>query len=250
MRKNISFYPPAMVSISVVGEACVPLPAGGSREWMNGQNGWPRWREAIALLLVPVSRLDARLHARKIPCMHRFSGKESERLLRLDGLELASFWRRALAFLIDWISFCVVLMAILALVLKIREWLGHGIDVHGHIDLRPGRIVFSTTDKDLAFFGEEWFEVLTNVALPILFFGLITWAGRGRSLGKWITKIRIVSTVHPHLGIWHAVERSLGYAAAALEGGFGFLQFFIHPNRRCARSRTHRKFRLERHSWR
>ena len=171
------------------------------------------------------------------PSMRRFSGKESERLRELDGVELASFWRRGLAFLIDWITFCVVLMALLAFLLRMREWLGHVGDVHGHIDLRPGRIVFSTTDKDLAFFGQEWFEVLTNIALPILFFGLITWAGRGRSLGKFITRIRIVSTVHRHLGMWHAIERSLGYAAAALEGGFGFFQFFIDPNRRCVQDR-------------
>ena len=169
--------------------------------------------------------------------MRRFSGQESERLRVLDGAELAPFWRRALAFLIDWISFCIVLMALLALLLKARELLGHAGDVHGHIDLRPGRVMFSTTDKELGFFSEEWFVALTNIALPIFFFGLTTWAGRGRSLGKWIMRIRIVSTVDRHLSLWHAIERSLGYAAAALEGGFGFFQFFIHPNRRCVQDR-------------
>jgi len=29
----------------------------------------------------------------------------------------------------------------------------------------------------------------------------------------------------------------LGYGAAALELGFGFVQFFIHPYRRCAQDR-------------
>jgi uncharacterized RDD family membrane protein YckC len=169
--------------------------------------------------------------------MRKFSGKESERLLSLDGAELASFWRRALAFLIDWVSFSILLALSLTLFLKVREWLGHGGDVHGRIDLRPGRIMFSTTDTDLEFLGAEWFEVLTNIALPVLFFGLITWAGRGRSLGKWITRIRVVSIVHSHLGMWHAIERSLGYAAAALEGGFGFFQYFTHPNRRCVQDR-------------
>jgi hypothetical protein len=37
--------------------------------------------------------------------------------------------------------------------------------------------------------------------------------------------------------LWHAVERALGYGAAALELGFGFVQFFIHPYRRCAQDR-------------
>jgi len=39
-----------------------------------------------------------------------------------------------------------------------------------------------------------------------------------------------VSLTHAHLSFWHSLERSLGYGASALEGGFGFLQYFIHPN--------------------
>jgi len=39
------------------------------------------------------------------------------------------------------------------------------------------------------------------------------------------------------LSFWHCVERALGYGAAALEAGFGFIQFFIHPYRRCAQDR-------------
>ncbi len=50
-------------------------------------------------------------------------------------------------------------------------------------------------------------------------------------------KIRVVSIAHTHLTLWHSVERALGYGAAALEGGFGFVQFFIHPDRRCAQDR-------------
>jgi len=50
-------------------------------------------------------------------------------------------------------------------------------------------------------------------------------------------KIRVVSIVHRHLSFWHCVERALGYGAAALEAGFGFIQFFIHPYRRCAQDR-------------
>lgn len=50
-------------------------------------------------------------------------------------------------------------------------------------------------------------------------------------------KIRVVSIVHRHLSLWHSVERALGYGAAALEGGFGFVQYFIHPYRRCLQDR-------------
>jgi len=34
-----------------------------------------------------------------------------------------------------------------------------------------------------------------------------------------------------HLGLWHCVERSLGYFASALEFGFGYVQAFWNPNR-------------------
>jgi uncharacterized RDD family membrane protein YckC len=37
--------------------------------------------------------------------------------------------------------------------------------------------------------------------------------------------------------MWHSVERALGYGASALEAGFGFLQYFIHPNRRTVHDR-------------
>jgi hypothetical protein len=33
------------------------------------------------------------------------------------------------------------------------------------------------------------------------------------------------------------VERALGYGASALEGGFGFVQYFIHGNHCCVHDR-------------
>ena len=50
-------------------------------------------------------------------------------------------------------------------------------------------------------------------------------------------RIRVVSLMHRHLSLWHSIERALGYAAAFLEAGFGFFQFFIHPYRRCVQDR-------------
>ncbi len=50
-------------------------------------------------------------------------------------------------------------------------------------------------------------------------------------------RIRVVSIVHHDLSLWHCVERALGYGASALELGFGFLQYFIHPNRRTVHDR-------------
>jgi uncharacterized RDD family membrane protein YckC len=37
--------------------------------------------------------------------------------------------------------------------------------------------------------------------------------------------------------LWHAIERALGYGASALELGFGFLQYFIHPNKQTVHDR-------------
>ncbi len=73
--------------------------------------------------------------------------------------------------------------------------------------------------------------------MPVLYFGILLWKGKGQTPGKRIMKIRVVSIMHRHLSFWHSVERALGYGAAALEGGFGFIQFFLHPYRRCAQDR-------------
>ena len=39
------------------------------------------------------------------------------------------------------------------------------------------------------------------------------------------------------MGLWQSVERGLGYGAAVLELGLGFLQFFWDRNRMCAQDR-------------
>ena len=106
------------------------------------------------------------------------------------------------------------------------------------IDLRPDEISISSPDPKLEKTLEhKWIHILENITLPILYFGLLTWRGKGRTPGKRLMKIWVVSLVHRHLSLWHAVERALGYGAAFLEGGFGFVQFFIHPYRRCVQDR-------------
>ena len=71
----------------------------------------------------------------------------------------------------------------------------------------------------------------------VLYFGLATYFGNGRTPGKRLMHIRVVSLVHERLGVWHSFERALGYGASALEFGFGFVQYFIHPNRRTVHDR-------------
>ena len=70
-----------------------------------------------------------------------------------------------------------------------------------------------------------------------LFLGLSNYLGNGRTLGKRLVGIRVVSLVHRRLSLWHSFERALGYGASTLELGFGFFQYFIHPYRRTVHDR-------------
>jgi len=142
----------------------------------------------------------------------------------LDGLALADFWQRAAAFATD-VAVAIVAVAIVLLVWAIARWaIETGADIHQH------RIYHITLEH-------EWAKIMLDIVVPVLYFGLSTYFWNGRTLGKRLFRIRVVSLVHEHMSLWHSIERSLGYGAAALEFGFGFLQFFIHPNRRTAQDR-------------
>jgi len=67
--------------------------------------------------------------------------------------------------------------------------------------------------------------------VPIIYFGFITYFTNGQSIGKKIVGIKIISIYHHRIGLWHCIERSLGYVASTLELGIGFYQVFWNPNR-------------------
>jgi uncharacterized RDD family membrane protein YckC len=69
-----------------------------------------------------------------------------------------------------------------------------------------------------------------NLVWMVLYYGLFVWKTNGLTPGKRLKRIRVVSLVHEKITLWQAVERALGYGASMLEGGFGFIQYFIHPN--------------------
>ncbi|MFT3907115.1 MAG: RDD family protein [Steroidobacteraceae bacterium] len=147
-----------------------------------------------------------------------FSSHETRHQHALNGVPLASFQARAAAILIDLV------------LLNLAMW--------------PANRLLSRLFPDFAAnaehahvvrFGHENFVVVgagTWWVLPILigYFGLATWIGKGRTPGKWLLGIRVMPLASEKLGLWHCVERALGYAASGLELGFGFLQYFIHPN--------------------
>ena len=88
-------------------------------------------------------------------------------------------------------------------------------------------------DTVLKFDLSNWYSLVCIV----LYFCLATYFGNGKTLGKLFLRIRVVSLVHERMSLWHSFERALGYGASALEGGFGFFQYFIHPNKRTVHDR-------------
>jgi len=197
--------------------------------------------------------------------MRTFSARETEWMMELDGIELASFQQRAAAFVIDWIIIGIIFSILASGVYVYMHRHGktltdmahmvgakeNGIEIDPSIGLGPNHKSFTIDEH--SDFGETM-DIITKVLIPILYFGILLYRGKGRTPGKRLMKIRVVSIVHRHLSFWHCVERALGYGAAALEGGFGFIQFFIHPYRRCAQDRlaetmvvTERGYQLMQH---
>jgi uncharacterized RDD family membrane protein YckC len=143
----------------------------------------------------------------------RYSTQHIEWQARLEGVELASFRARALAFLIDGAIVSLLLLAP-------SLW-------SGMIGVRSG----DSFELSLEYGG------LVSAAVVVLYFGLSTFWGNGATIGKRALGIRVVSLVESHLSLWHSIERALGYAASSLEGGFGFLQYFKHPNHQTVHDR-------------
>jgi uncharacterized RDD family membrane protein YckC len=147
--------------------------------------------------------------------MQLFNPHETARLKELDGVKLASFPRRSIAYLID-LLISVLLSAILLLAYTY---------VTGKFNTK--------NDIKIDFNFENWYSLIAT----IVYFGLSTYFGNGKTLGKNLLKIRVVSITHSKMTLFQSIERSLGYAASLLEGGFGFIQFFINPNRRTVHDR-------------
>lgn len=146
-----------------------------------------------------------------------FQPVDNPRLAGLAGIRLASFRRRALAlgldFLLAGVSFLAVVLSVGNVLVK-RGW------VEDDVNLR------------FTFFS-NWYSLIWLV----LYFGLSTYWGQGRTPAKRLLGIRIVSLTHERISLWHAVERALAYGASALEAGFGFFQYFTNPNRQTVHDR-------------
>jgi uncharacterized RDD family membrane protein YckC len=140
------------------------------------------------------------------------------RLNQLKGTSLASFPRRALAFVIDFFAAFLLFLLTLIYGSKLLIYLG---------------LIHPDENINLKFDFTNWYSII----FIVLYFGLFTYLGHGKTPGKWLMKIRVVSLAHEHISLWHSIERALGYGASVLELGFGFLQYFIHPNKQTVHDR-------------
>jgi uncharacterized RDD family membrane protein YckC len=140
---------------------------------------------------------------------HAHAGARAE---SLDGLPLATFWQRLLGYCVDLV---IAVLIWFPLEFGWRSLLLHEKDIHA-----------------------VWnFHEAGNIVVMVLYWGLANYFGNGRTVGKWVAGTRILSLTSERMGLWQSVERGLGYGAAVLEAGLGFLQFFWDRNRMCAQDR-------------
>jgi uncharacterized RDD family membrane protein YckC len=154
-----------------------------------------------------------------MPELRLFDPHPPHRTEALRGRPLASFQRRGVALALDFVIAGVTFGLV-----------GVGVVVVG---IALGLIDGSSDITVRLSFYHDWYSVLWL----FLFLGASNHFGNGRTLGKRLMKIRAVSLVHDRLHGWPAFERALAYGASALELGFGFIQYFIHPNRQTVHDR-------------
>jgi uncharacterized RDD family membrane protein YckC len=136
--------------------------------------------------------------------------------------ELATIPGRILAMLID----ILIIVSIFYLIGKVFDRIGLGIT---NIKL----VNIFHIEIEAKNMSEQKIQVFKTCLgfVPIIYFALITYISNGQSIGKKIMGIRIISIYHHRIGLWHCIERSLGYVASTLELMIGFYQVFWNPNR-------------------
>jgi uncharacterized RDD family membrane protein YckC len=142
----------------------------------------------------------------------RYHAHAGARADRLDGLLLATFGQRLLGYCVDLVIAVIIWFPI---EFSWRYFFHHEKDIH---------LVWD-------------FHHAGNYIVMVLYWGLATYFCNGRTLGKWVARTQVLSLTSERMGLWQSVERGLGYGAAVLEGGLGFLQFFWDHNRMCAQDR-------------
>jgi uncharacterized RDD family membrane protein YckC len=154
-----------------------------------------------------------------------FNPHETARAQSLAGAPLAPFSRRFAAILVD---LGIVVLTQLPFKLGLKYLLEERLHINEH--------VYQSAHVQARFDLERTLDLAWTLWL-VLYFGVIVWKTNGFTPGKRLMRIRIASLSHTRISFWQAVERALGYGASALEGGFGFIQFFLNHNRLCTHDR-------------
>jgi uncharacterized RDD family membrane protein YckC len=141
-----------------------------------------------------------------------FCARETDRERALEGVRLATFAQRAAGYILD-------------LLLAVAMW--------GPLEV--GWRLFVLHEKNVHVVWD--FHEAGNIIVLLLYHGLFNYFRNGQTPGKWLAGTRAVSLTGERMGRWQSVERALGYGAAVLELGLGFLQFFWSENRMCAQDR-------------
>jgi uncharacterized RDD family membrane protein YckC len=157
--------------------------------------------------------------------VHFFNPHETARAESLAGAPLASFRRRFFAIAID--AFLVAATYIPA-TMFLQYFIQERLHVHEEL--------YRSANVQVKFDMHKTLELAWTLWL-VLYFGLIVWKTNGLTPGKRLLRIRILSLTHERLSFWQSIERALGYGASALEGGFGFIQYFFNHNRCCTHDR-------------
>jgi len=160
---------------------------------------------------------------------HYYDSSKIKHSHQLEGLELADFSRRFFALVID-LFLLMTILYVIGIILNYFGIIEFGLSIGISSDNTPASIPQVNNGTHLE--APEYLIILLKLSIPVLYFGLITWYTNGYTVGKRIFRIRVVSTNHRRLSLWHSMERALGYYASSLEFGFGFLQYFIDYNRR------------------
>lgn len=150
--------------------------------------------------------------------MQTYDAHETERMHQVHGARLASFTTRAIAFVTDFFVAFILFAVIFIFGARLASSFG---------------LLNLKTNVNLEFDLHHWYSLI----FVVLYFGISTYLGNGKTPGKWLVGIRVVSLAHERMSMWQSFERALGYGASALEFGFGFIQYFIHPNRRTVHDR-------------
>jgi uncharacterized RDD family membrane protein YckC len=135
---------------------------------------------------------------------------------------LAKIRRRFAAFILDWIVL-ILLYLFIIVVFSLFDMNISKVNAKGVFDVE---IEMSNTPTYLVTLMKYVFGLL-----PIFYFALSFYFIKGQTIGKKAFKLKVISLYHENIGLWHCIERSLGYFASALEFGFGYIQAFWNPNR-------------------